>query len=102
MHDAIVSSFYSEQSYPFEFLFSLKTCVLLQDKKCNVAFMPGHVCYTVECFTEHLCESIPATPSQAANGSVQISHIVRGGGHGDDVDEFRTKFGINKNNCKLH
>eukprot|EP00794_Sanderia_malayensis_P012782 gene12782-14093_t len=77
----------------------LETCVdaCCRDELCNVAFMPGRVCYTVQCFSEELCQSIPASPSQAANGSVQISHIVRGGGKGDDVDEFRTKFGINKN-----
>ena len=73
----------------------------LQDPSCSVAFMPGNICYTVQCFSDKLCESIPANPSQAANGSVQISHIVRGGGAGDDVDEFRTKFGINKNRCKF-
>eukprot|EP00795_Rhopilema_esculentum_P005312 gene5312-481_t len=81
---------------------SLQTCIdaCCQDPACNVAFMPGRICYTVQCFSEKLCESIPANPSQAANGSVQISHIVRGGGTGDDVDEFRTKFGINKNRSK--
>ena len=75
--------------------------IAFQDEACTVAFMPGRICYTVHCYSEELCQSIPANPSQAANGSVQISHIVRGGGKGDDVDEFRTKFGINKNRCKF-
>jgi len=81
------------------FVKDLPTCIdaCCRDPSCSVAFMPGNICYTVQCFSDKLCESIPANPSQAANGSVQISHIVRGGGAGDDVDEFRTKFGINKN-----
>ena len=76
----------------------MQTCVdaCCQDPACDVAFMPGHVCYSVDCFSERLCESIPAVPSKAANGSVQISHIVRGGGVGDDLESFKRTQGINK------
>ena len=73
---------------------------LLQDEHCDVAFMPGNTCYTVSCYSEKLCESIPATPSHLALGGVQISHIIRGGGKGDDVDEFRKKNGVNRNSCE--
>ena len=62
--------------------------------------MPGNTCYTVSCYSEKLCESIPATPSHLAFGGVQISHIIRGGGKGDDVDEFRKKNGVNRNSCE--
>jgi len=77
----------------------MKTCIdaCCQDETCNVAFMPGNNCYTVNCYSEQLCESIPATPSHLAQGGVQISHIIRGGGKGDDVDEFRKKNGVNRN-----
>ena len=76
----------------------MQTCVdaCCEDQACDVAFMPGHVCYTVDCFTEKLCETIPAEPSRAANGSVQISHIVRGGGNGDDIENFKKNQGIDK------
>jgi len=77
---------------------SLQTCIdaCCQDKTCDVAFMPGHTCYTVSCFNKHLCDSIPAVPSHAANGSVQISHIVRGGGNGDNLANFRKYQGIDR------
>jgi hypothetical protein len=32
----------------------------------------------------------------AANGSVRISHIVRGGGNGDDLENFKKTQGIGK------
>lgn len=59
--------------------------------------MPGNTCYTVNCYSEALCDAIPATPSHISPGGVQISHIIRGGGKGDDVDEFRKKNGVNRN-----
>ncbi|EDO29098.1 predicted protein, partial [Nematostella vectensis] len=76
----------------------MQTCVdaCCHDQLCDVAFMPGRMCYTVKCFTTKSCESIPAIPSLAANGSVQISHIVRGGGNGDDLESFKKTQGIGK------
>ena len=68
-----------------------------QDDSCNVAFMPGTTCYTVNCYSDSMCESIPAIPSNLAVGGVQISHIIRNGGKGDDVDEFRKHSGVNRN-----
>ena len=77
----------------------MKTCIdtCCQDQTCSVAFMPGKTCYTVACKSEKLCEAIPATPSTKTNGSVQISHIVRGGGKGDEIDQFRKQTGIHRN-----
>ncbi|XP_002168146.1 neurogenic locus notch homolog protein 3 [Hydra vulgaris] len=77
----------------------MNTCIdaCCQDELCNVAFMPGTTCYTVNCYSETLCDAVPATPSHLAQGSVQISHIIRGGGNGDDVDEFRKTNGVNRN-----
>lgn len=88
---------------------NMNTCIdeCCQDETCNVAFMPGTVCYTVSCYSDALCESIPAIPSNLAVGGVQISHIIRNGGKGDDVDEFRKHSGVNRNslpdgdNCVL-
>lgn len=76
----------------------MQTCIdaCCQDPKCNVAFMPGHVCYTVECASDTSCEAVPATASSAVNGSVKISHIVRGGGQGDDIENFKKTQGISK------
>ncbi|XP_031552204.1 adhesive plaque matrix protein 2-like isoform X2 [Actinia tenebrosa] len=76
----------------------MQTCVdaCCHDPSCDVAFMPGNVCYTVKCHSDKSCESIPAIPSMAANGSVQISHIVRGGGEGDDIENFKKTQGIGK------
>ena len=78
---------------------NMNTCIdeCCQDETCNVAFMPGTTCYTVSCYSEKLCESIPAIPSNFAVGGVQISHIIRNGGKGDDVDEFRKHSGVNRN-----
>ncbi|XP_078359805.1 uncharacterized protein LOC144644233 isoform X3 [Oculina patagonica] len=80
------------------YLRDMQTCVdaCCQDQKCDVAFMPGHVCYSVSCFSEKLCESIPAVPSTAANKSVRISHVVRGGGKGDDLEQFKKTQGMAK------
>ena len=80
------------------YLRDMQTCVdaCCQDQKCDVAFMPGHVCYSVSCFSEKLCESIPAVPSIAANRSVRISHVVRGGGKGDDLEQFKKTQGMAK------
>ena len=64
--------------------------------------MPGKMCYTVACYSEKMCESIPATPTNLTDGTVQISHIIRGGGAGDDVDEFRKKNGVNRNSRKFY
>ena len=64
--------------------------------------MPGQTCYRVNCFNESLCESVPAKPSNLAGGEVRISHIIRGGGAGDDVDEFRKKSGVNRNSSRFH
>lgn len=77
----------------------MKTCIdaCCQDETCDVAFMPNNHCYAVACYTEKLCEAIPATPSHLSPSGVQISHIIRGGGAGDDVDEFRKKNGVNRN-----
>lgn len=77
----------------------MKTCIdaCCQDETCDVSFMPGNTCYTVNCYSEALCDAIPATPSHISPGGVQISHIIRGGGKGDDVDEFRKKNGVNRN-----
>ena len=76
----------------------MQTCIdaCCQDPTCDVAFMPGHVCYTVECTSEKTCEAVPATASSAVNGSVKISHIVRGGGKGDDIEKFKKTQGISK------
>ncbi|XP_066913670.1 uncharacterized protein [Clytia hemisphaerica] len=68
-----------------------------QDAECDVAFMPGQTCYRVNCYNESLCQSVPANPTNLASGEVRISHIIRGGGAGDDVDEFRKKNGVNRN-----
>lgn len=89
------------------YLRDMQTCVdaCCQDQKCDVAFMPGHVCYSVSCFSEKLCESIPAVPSIAANRSVRISHVVRGGGKGDDLEQFKKTQGMakySKLNFSLH
>ena len=80
------------------YLRDMQTCIdaCCQDEKCDVAFMPGHVCYSVSCFNEKLCESIPAVPSIAANRSVRISHVVRGGGKGDDVEQFKKTQGMSR------
>lgn len=80
------------------YLRDMQTCIdaCCQDQKCDVAFMPGHVCYSVSCFSEKLCESIPAVPSTAANKSVRISHVVRGGGKGDDLEQFKKTQGMAK------
>ena len=80
------------------YLRDMQTCVdaCCQDQKCDVAFMPGHVCYSVSCFSAKLCESIPAIPSIAANRSVRISHVVRGGGKGDDLEQFKKTQGMAK------
>lgn len=72
----------------------------LKDEKCDVAFMPGQTCYRVNCFNESQCESVPAKPSNLAGGEVRISHIIRGGGAGDDVDEFRKRNGVNRNSSE--
>ena len=76
----------------------MQTCIdaCCHDETCDVAFMPGHVCYSVDCFSTKLCESIPAVASKAANGSVQISHVVRGGGKGDDLEQFKKTQGMDK------
>lgn len=71
--------------------------ICCQDETCDMAFMPGHTCYTVKCYSEKTCESIPADPSSASVGGIRISHIIRNGGKGDDVDEFRRKNGVNRN-----
>ena len=80
------------------YLRDMQTCIdaCCQDEKCDVAFMPGHVCYSVSCFSTKLCESIPAVPSIAANRSVRISHVVRGGGKGDDLEQFKKTQGMEK------
>ena len=80
------------------YLRDMQTCIdaCCQDEKCDVAFMPGHVCYSVSCFSAKLCESIPAVPSIAANRSVRISHVVRGGGKGDDLEQFKKTQGMEK------
>lgn len=80
------------------YLRDMQTCIdaCCQDQKCDVAFMPGHACYSVSCFSEKLCESIPAVPSTAANKSVRISHVVRGGGKGDDLEQFKKTQGMAK------
>lgn len=80
------------------YLRDMQTCVdaCCQDQNCDVAFMPGHVCYSVSCFSDKLCESIPAVPSIAANRSVRISHVVRGGGKGDDLEQFKKTQGMAK------
>lgn len=80
------------------YLRDMQTCIdaCCQDEKCDVAFMPGHVCYSVSCFSAKLCESIPAIPSIAANRSVRISHVVRGGGKGDDLEQFKKTQGMEK------
>ena len=77
----------------------MNTCIdrCCQDETCNVAFMPGLTCYTVNCYTDYSCQSIPAVPSNLAAGDVQISHIIRNGGKGDDIDEFRKNTGVNRN-----
>lgn len=76
----------------------MQTCIdaCCQDPVCDVAFMPAHVCYTVECASEKACEAVPATASSVVNGSLKISHIVRGGGRGDDIDVFKKNQGIGK------
>ncbi|XP_068744781.1 neurogenic locus Notch protein-like isoform X1 [Montipora capricornis] len=80
------------------YLRDMQTCIdaCCQDEQCDVAFMPGHVCYSVSCFSAKLCESIPAVPSIAANRSVRISHVVRGGGKGDDLEQFKKTQGMEK------
>lgn len=78
---------------------SMDTCIdqCCQDKNCDVAFMPGTTCYTVKCYSEYSCQSIPAMPSNLPLGGIQISHIIRNGGKGDDLDEFRKQSGVNRN-----
>ena len=92
--------FYPQTSCKKSYIANGLIQLIFQDETCNVAFMPGNTCYTVNCYSEPLCESIPATPSHLSQGIVQISHIIRGGGKGDDVDEFRKKNGVNRNSRK--
>ena len=75
----------------------MQTCIdaCCQDLKCDVAFMPQTTCYSLKCFDEKLCETVPAV-RRRSNKSVQISHIVRGGGRGDDLDTFSQQQGIGK------
>lgn len=68
-----------------------------KDDTCDIAFMPGTTCYTVKCYSEKSCESIPAEPNSMSVGGIRISHVIRNGGKGDDVDEFRKKNGVNRN-----
>lgn len=78
---------------------SMDTCIqqCCQDSTCDVAFMPGTTCYTVKCYSEFSCQSIPALPTNLPVGGIQISHIIRNGGKGDDLDEFRKTSGVNRN-----
>ncbi|XP_028397045.1 protein cueball-like [Dendronephthya gigantea] len=75
----------------------MQTCIdaCCQDLKCDVAFMAETTCYSLKCFTERVCETVPSKPRRT-NKSVQISHIVRGGGRGDDLETFSQQQGIEK------
>lgn len=75
----------------------MQTCIdaCCQDLKCDVAFMPETTCYSLKCFNEGLCETVPAKPRKSKK-NVQISHIVRGGGRGDDLETFSAQQGIGK------
>jgi hypothetical protein len=75
----------------------MQTCIdaCCQDLKCDVAFMAETTCYSLRCFTERLCETVPAKPRRTKK-NVQISHIVRGGGRGDDLETFSQQQGIEK------
>ena len=75
----------------------MQTCIdaCCQDLKCDVAFMAETTCYSLKCFSEKVCETVPSKPRRT-NKSVQISHIVRGGGRGDDLETFSQQQGIEK------
>lgn len=75
----------------------MQTCIdaCCQDLKCDVAFMAETTCYSLRCFSDRLCQTVPAKPRRSKK-NVQISHIVRGGGRGDDLETFSQQQGIEK------